>query len=125
MDKIGTRVLALLAYVLNVVGVIYIVLAHRKNTFAVHHARQSLGLTLLGLGVLCGWVVVGWVITWIPYVGFVFAMACFALVLVAYLTLTFAYLMGLKYAFNGSMQPVPIFGILAERLTGVIFGKSA
>jgi uncharacterized membrane protein len=114
---------ALLAYLLNIVGALYILLARRKDQFAVCHAKQSLGITILAIAVFIAWVVIGWIIAWIPYLGFIFAMALFTLVIAAYLVLIIGYIIGMMYALDDKMQPVPIVGELVSRLSSMILRR--
>jgi uncharacterized membrane protein len=121
MSNGNAKYFAFLAYLLSVVGALYILLARRNDKFAVYHAKQSLGITILALAVLIVWIVIAWIIAWIPYVGFIFAMALFSLVMAAYLVLAIVYILGMKYALDEKMQPVPIVGGLAERVSSMLF----
>jgi uncharacterized membrane protein len=121
MSNGNTKYWAFFAYLLNIIGALYVLLARRNDKFAVYHAKQSLGITLLAIAVFVIWIVVAWIIAWIPYVGFIFAMALFSLVIAAYLVLAIVYILGMKYALDEKMQPVPIFGGLAERISSMLF----
>ena len=106
---------ALLAYLLSIVGAAYVLFARRKEEFAVYHAKQSLGLGLLAIVILLIWGVAGWLLSWIPYLGFIFAVAAFALVIAAYIGLLIAWLFDMKFALDERMQPVPVVGGLIQR----------
>lgn len=110
-----SRYVAFFAYLFSVVGALGVLLLRRNDRFAVYHAKQSLGLVLLAIVALLVWGVVGWVVSWVPYVGFIFAMAAFALVIAAYITLVVSWIAGMKYALDEKMQPVPMFGGLIQR----------
>lgn len=46
---------AVIAYLIPVVGWLYVYLFQRKNTLAVFHLRQSIGLVLFLIGSLVVW----------------------------------------------------------------------
>jgi uncharacterized membrane protein len=121
MSNGNAKYFALLAYLLSLVGALYVLLARRNDKFAVYHAKQSLGIAMLALVVLITWIVIAWILAWIPYLGFIFAMASFALVIAAYLVLAIAYILGMKYALDEKMQPVPIVGRLADQVASILF----
>ena len=110
-----SRYIAFLAYVFSVVGAAFVLVFRRDDSFAVYHAKQSLGLGLLAIAILLIWGVAGWLLSWIPYLGFIFAVAAFALVIAAYIGLLIAWLFGMKFALDERMQPVPVVGGLIQR----------
>ena len=61
-----SRLPAVLAYLIPVIGWLYVLFFQRKNELAVYHLRQSIGLFLFLIGTLFGWTVIAWVLTWIP-----------------------------------------------------------
>ncbi len=103
------RINALVAYLLPVVGWAYLLLFQRKNTFAMFHLKQAIGIFVFFIAVALGWGVVTWVITWIPY-GFVLGVGLFALVIVAVFASLVFWLMGLANALNGRSAFIPIVG---------------
>ncbi len=111
-----SKYFAFFAYLLSIVGVLGILIFRRKDEFAIYHAKQSLGIALIATGIFVAWVVFGWIISWIPYVGFIFAMALFSLVIAAYLVLFVCWIMGMRYTLEEKMQPVPIVGGIIIRL---------
>lgn len=111
-----SRYVALCAYVFSVVGAVVVLAVRRDDRFAVYHAKQSLGLALLALLALLAWAVAGWLVSWIPYIGFILAMASFALVIAAYITLAISWIIGMKYALAFKIRPVPVVGRLIHRL---------
>jgi len=112
------RTLAFLAYLLPVIGPLLVLLADRKNTFALYHACQSLGLTLIAIAVPIAWAVCAWLLMWIPLAGALLAAALFALVVAAYITLLIAWLVGMSNALRDQLAPAPVFGGWGERLLG-------
>jgi uncharacterized membrane protein len=108
--------LAFLAYLLSILGWLYVLLFHRKDKFLLYHAKQSLGLTLAALGGPVVWVGVGWIVSWIPYVGFILAVALFSLLMALYFALVVAWIIGMVNALQAKRKPVPVVGRWAERL---------
>ena len=110
------RTLAFLAYLLSILGWLYVLLFHRKEKLAVYHARQSLMLTIAAIGGPVIWAGAGWVLSWIPLVGPLTAAALFSLVIVGYVALVGSWIVGMVYALQAKMKPVPFVGQWAERL---------
>ena len=106
----NSRIFAFLAYLLSVIGALYVLFTRRKDEFAVYHAKQSLGIAIIALGVFIAWVVFGWIISWVPYVGFIFAMALFSLVIAAYILLIISCITGMVNALQMKQQPVLVIG---------------
>jgi len=110
-----SRLPAVLAYLVPVIGWLYVLFFQRKNSFAVYHLRQSIGLCLFLVGALAGWAVVAWVLAWIPYAA-VLSIALFAIVIAAYVFGVLAWILGLVNALSGRLAPLPLFGQWASRL---------
>ena len=114
MNK-SIRLQAVLAYLLPVIGWLYVFFAARKNQLAMYHLRQATGLCLSLMAVLLGWVVIAWGVAWIPYMA-VFSVASFALVIAACFGGIFAWIIGLNHALHGREEPLPLFGPWANHL---------
>ena len=110
-----SRLPAVLAYLIPVIGWVYVFFAERKNPFAMYHLKQSLGLFLFLAGTMVGWAAIAWVLAWIPYAA-VLGVALFAIVLTAYLYGVVAWLLGMSNALRGRMDPLPVFGEWASGL---------
>ncbi|MBN1284617.1 MAG: hypothetical protein JXB47_04395 [Anaerolineae bacterium] len=110
-----SRLPAVSVYLVPVVGWLYVFFFQRKNTLAVYHLRQAVGLFLFLVGVLVGWAVVAWVLAWIPYMV-VLSMALFTLVIAACLYGVVAWILGLVNALQERAAPLPWFGRWADRL---------
>lgn len=108
------RLPAVLAYI-PILGWLYVYLFQRKNTFAVFHLRQGVGLVLFLIGGLLVWAVVAWLVAWIPYMAVV-SVALFALVIAVYIYGAVALVMGLLNALRNRLSPLPFFGRWANRL---------
>ncbi|MGA9349424.1 MAG: hypothetical protein WBW48_11560 [Anaerolineae bacterium] len=107
---------AFLAYLLPVVGWLYVFLFHRKDELAVHHAKQSMVLTMTAVGAPAAWALVAWIVSWIPWAGSVISAALFALVILTYIFLAVIWVIGMVYALQAKMKPVPVLGGWAERI---------
>ena len=115
MNKLK-RHAAFLAYLLPVVGWLYVFLFHRKDEHAVYHAKQSMVLTMTAVGAPAAWALVAWIVSWIPLVGSVISAALFALVILIYIFLAATWVIGMVYALQAKMKPVPVVGGWAERI---------
>jgi len=111
------RHLAFLAYLLPIFGWLYVLLFQRKDEFAVYHAKQSMILTIAALGAPVAWVVVAWIVAWLPLAGPIIAAALFALVILVYIFLAATWVIGMIYALQAEMKPVPVVGRWAERIS--------
>ncbi|MBN7813393.1 hypothetical protein J0A68_20730 [Algoriphagus sp. H41] len=87
---------AIIAY-LTVIGlIIAFVMNNEKNyPFAKYHIKQSLGLVMVGLGLV--------LISLIPILGWI-------IYLVGLAVMVYMWVMGLIHAINGRMEPVPLIG---------------
>ena len=110
-----SRIPAVMAYLIPVLGWLYVLTFQRKNALAMYHLRQAVGLFLFLVGVLLGWAVIAWVVVWIPYMGALSA-AFFAVVMAAYFFGIVAWTMGVINALRNRAVPLPGIGQWASRL---------
>ena len=110
------RVLAFLAYLFSALGWLYVLLFQRENKLAVYHAKQSLVLTLVAIGSFIVWLLGSWTISWVPLAGPLIAAAMFSQVILICLYLIVAWIIGMVYALQTRMRPLPLVGKWAERL---------
>jgi uncharacterized membrane protein len=110
------RPLAVIAYLLPLVGPLIVLAIGRKNLFATFHACQALVLAIIALLAPVGWAVAGLLVGWIPLAGPVIGASAFALVIAAYLSIAVAWVAGLINSARERFQPVPIFGGWGLRL---------
>ena len=115
MNK-SNKNLAFLAYLLSVVGWLYVLLFRRNDKLAVYHAKQSMTLTIFALAAPAAWAIVAWVLTWIPLAGSFVGAILFSLVIAVYVFLGAAWILGMVYALQAKMKPLPIIGGWTERL---------
>ncbi len=111
------KTLAFLAYLLSILGWFYVLLFQREDELAVYHAKQSLGLTVIALGALVVWALGCWILCWVPLVGPLLAAASFAQVILVYIFLGAAWIIGMVYALQAKMKPLPMVGSWAERIS--------
>jgi uncharacterized membrane protein len=111
----SSRLPAVLAYLLPVLGWLYVFFFQRRNSLALYHLRQAIGLVLFLIVTLIAWIVVGWLLAWIPYLG-ILSIALFALVVAVYLYGIVAWFIGIYNALSDRESPLPMFGRLASRL---------
>jgi uncharacterized membrane protein len=110
-----SRLPAILAYLVPVLGWLYVFFFQRKNSLAIYHLRQSIGLFLFLVATLVGWAMVGWILAWIPFLA-VLSIALFSIVIVAYFYGIVAWILGMSNAFSARETPLPLFGHWANRL---------
>jgi len=110
-----SRFLAVLNYLVPIIGWFYVFFFHRKNSAAIYHMRQSIGLVLFLAAVTAGWAVVAWFLAWIPYMA-VLGIALFAIVIAAYFYGLAVWILGLINALSDRQTPLPLFGQQANRL---------
>ncbi|MCP4395888.1 MAG: hypothetical protein GY801_01060 [bacterium] len=124
MENSQEKYVAFLAYLLSLFGAIYVLFFRpKKEQFALYHARQSLGIQVIALALLLAWFVVMWILTWIPYIGFIFGIALFSLVIAAYIVLAISCIQGMVNALQLKKQPVPVVGVYAAQLSSFILKK--
>jgi uncharacterized membrane protein len=105
---------AFLAYLLPIVGWLYVLLFRRKDEFALYHAKQSMMLTMTAVGAPAAWALVAWIVSWLPLAGPIISVALFALVILTYISLAATWVIGMVYALQAKMKPVPVLGGWAE-----------
>ena len=111
----SSRLPAVLVYLLPVLGWLYVFFFQRRNSFALYHLRQAIGLVVFLIVTVIVWGVVGWLLAWIPYLN-VLSIALFALVVGAYCYGIVAWLFGIYNALSDRESPLPLFGRWASRL---------
>jgi uncharacterized membrane protein len=111
----SSRLPAVLAYLLPVLGWLYVFFFQRRNSLALYHLRQAIGLVVFLIVTLIAWGVVGWLLAWIPYLS-ILSIALFALVVGVYLYGIVAWLIGIYNALRDRESPLPLFGRFANRL---------
>ncbi|MEM2916028.1 MAG: DUF4870 domain-containing protein [Candidatus Woesearchaeota archaeon] len=98
-----SKLFAFLAYLLNIVGFIIVLLAKKDDKFAMYHAKQSLVLFV-------AWVVLYLVGIVIPLLGW------FIILPIGGILLFVLWLFGVINALTGKEKPLPIIGKYGEML---------
>ncbi len=111
----SNRIPAFLAYLLLVIGWLYVLLLHRHDKLAVYHTWQAIMLVVAAVLGFLVWAVLGWVILIIPLVGPFITAATFSLVIGLYIALVISWLVGMVYALQAKAKPIPFVGRWAER----------
>ena len=114
----SSRISAFLAYLLLIIGWLYIFLFRRNDKLALYHTKQSIMLVMVAIGAPVSWAVLSWLIALIPLVGPPIATALFALVIASYALLLVNWVVGMVYALQSKLRPLPVVGKWAERLFG-------
>jgi uncharacterized membrane protein len=112
---VRNRYPAFLAYLVPIFW-LYVLFFRKDDEFAVYHARQSLMLTIAAIGVPVAWAVFAWAMLWLPTAGPLMAAAAFALVMPLYILLAVCWVVGMAYALQEELKPLPVLGGWAERI---------
>jgi uncharacterized membrane protein len=112
------RTLAFVAYLLSILGWLYVLLFQRGDKLAVYHAKQSLGLTLVALAAPAAWALGAWILSWIPLAGPLVAAVAFSFVILTYVFLGVAWITGMVYALQAKAKPLPLIGRWMEQMPG-------
>ena len=109
--------LAILAYVIPILGPIYLLFfTKRDNFFMVYHARQMLAWALMIVAMPFAWVVVAYPISWIPLAGPLISAALFGLVILTWVFAVIIWIIGLIQAIGNRLKPLPLVWQLSEWL---------
>jgi uncharacterized membrane protein len=106
---------AVIAYLVPVIGWLYVFFFQRNNSLAIYHLRQSIGLFLFLVAAMVVWAVIAWVLAWVPLLV-VLSAGLFTMVIAAYLYGILAWILGMIHALRNESTPLPLFGRWAERL---------
>jgi uncharacterized membrane protein len=108
--------LAFLAYLLSILGSLFVLVFQRDDRLAAYHAKQSLMLTFAALGAVVAWLLASWGLCWIPLAGPLLAAALFSQVILLAGFLAVLWVVGMVRALRGRMLPLPVTGKWAERM---------
>ena len=73
MNNNTQKLSAFIAYLLPILGWLYVILFQRKDAFVVFHTKQAIGLFLFLIIAFGGWAIIGYILAWIPF-GLIFSM---------------------------------------------------
>jgi len=71
---------------------------------------------MTAVGAPAAWAVVAWIVSWIPLAGPIISAALFSLVILIYIFLAATWVIGVVYALQAKMKPIPVVGRWAERI---------
>jgi len=111
-----SQVLALLTYLVPLVGPLGALGARRDDSFVRYHAYQALAIDVVTLVTPLLWAAASWLLAWIPTVGMMLGLVSFALVLAIEVLLLAARVLGVARSLRGEMRHAPLMGARAERL---------
>ena len=109
------RFSAFIAYLLPVIGWLYVGLFRRKDPYAMFHLRQAISLVLFLIAVFLGWAVIAYVLTIIPY-AVILGVAIFTIVMLAFFCGVVIWIVGMINALKGRIALLPIIGSWGQRL---------
>jgi uncharacterized membrane protein len=111
-----SRYWAFAAYVLSLPGALLVLVLRPSDPFAHYHAKQSLTIAFATVLTPLLWAVIAWMLAYlVPVIGPMLGVMLFALVLAALVGLLVSWIIGMVYALQGRLRPVPLVGHLAER----------
>jgi uncharacterized membrane protein len=116
--KTASRLSAFVAYLLPVIGWIYVFVFRRKDRFAIFHAKQAVMLVVAAIAALVVWGVAAWLVVRVPILGPMAAAGTFALVVAAFLLLLVAWIVGMANALRGQVKLLPLVGRWAVQYLG-------
>ena len=100
---------ALLAYLVPILGPVYILVLRKEDAFSRFHAMQSLSIVAALILAPAVWILFSFLVSLIPFGGVVAAYV-FALVVAVYLAVIVAWVAGIVNALRARRSPVPFFG---------------
>ena len=114
----SSKIAAFLAYLLLVIGWIYVLVARRNDRFAMFHVRQSITLVLATIVMSVVWVVFAWILGLVPLLGPPLSIASFSLVIATLIYVFILWIMGMVFALQSKTQalPIPVIGRWMDRL---------
>ncbi|MDR1949290.1 MAG: hypothetical protein LBQ38_07860 [Spirochaetaceae bacterium] len=110
------KLLAVIAYLFSLPGVLIAAIAGKKNRFCLHHARRSLELFLFLACIFCVWYIAMYLLILIPYAGFPIAISLFGIVVAGAVFCFVLGIMGIVKALKGSQVVFPLITGLLESI---------
>ena len=101
--------IALLAYLIPVLGSAYILALRKDDGFGRFHAFQGLTLVLALILAPAAWFLFSGLVSFLPFGG-VIAAYVFALVIAVYFAVVVAWVAGIVNVLRARQRPVPFFG---------------
>ena len=116
MAEKPNRLLAVISYLIPVIGSAVVFLVDRKNLFALYHACQAFALAMMVILLPMVWALISWVIAWVPLAGPTISAATFSIVMAGVLTFLILTVVGVSKALRTNMSALFLVGKWGERL---------
>lgn len=97
----GSKGFAFVAVLLGLVGFIIVLLAKRKDKYAMYYAKQSLVLALAAI---------------ILQIGLTITVVGAFLLPIVWILIAILWIIGLVYSLSGNMKPIPLVGRFGEKI---------
>jgi uncharacterized membrane protein len=106
-----SKIFAVIAYLLGIIGFLIVLLAKKDNKFAMYHAKQSLVLFILAVILWIPGMILSVILAFIPF-GFILSMLMWLVIWVCILALV---VVGIINAVNMQTKPLPVIGKFGEK----------
>ena len=116
MAEKPNRLLAVISYLIPVLGSVVVFLVGRKNLFALYHACQAFALAMMVILLPVVWALISWVVAWVPLAGPTISAATFSIVMAGVLTFLILTVVGISKALGANVSPLFLVGKWGERL---------
>ncbi len=100
-----SKVWAFLAYLLSIIGFVIVLLAKRKDSFAMYHAKQSLVLFIAAIIVA----IIGSIFNFIPILGPLISVVLRILIIVLWI-------IGMVNSIQGKEKVLPLIGSYGQKI---------
>lgn len=110
-----SKLFAVLAYLLGIIGFLIVLLAKKEDRFAMFHAKQSLVLSIVALIIWIPGSIIASIFFVIPFIGWVIGGLLWMLLLLLSLGLLVFVVIGIINAVNMQEKPLPLIGRFGEK----------
>ncbi|MBV7333079.1 hypothetical protein KFU94_33585 [Chloroflexi bacterium TSY] len=106
----ASRIWALIAYLLLIVGWLLVLLLRRNDPFARFHANQSLRLSIMLVAIPSIWALFTWLVLFVRFAGPLVSASSFGLLIIFGCAFVIAWITGILNALRGKRRALPFFG---------------
>lgn len=110
-----SKLFAVLAYLLGIIGFLIVLLAKREDKFAMYHAKQSLVISIIALIIWIPGSIIASIFFIIPIIGWVIGGLLWLVLMLLSLVLLVFVVIGIINAINMRETPLPIIGRFGEK----------
>ncbi len=118
MPERRDRFFAVLAYILPLIGGAIGLLFDGRNPLTRNHAQQSIAAVFCLILSFVAWVVVGYLLALIPFIGPIFSISMFSLVIAMGIFLVVNWIINLLVALRGQERTIPFANRIVLRFAG-------